>query len=318
MFLRAGVLSRAIVPIIYFSVLAIAFFSDFIHQHFTHDFRYIFYLQWFAWGYGAPLSVLLILQIAQISKMPDLKQYWVLGLPIIAFLAAKYVHQGSVMSIEMLLTVTGLIASGVSLLAIWTNRGVFQSTLEQKAGRERYWLILALIVMNIGFLAIMLASLHEEARFNHIMFVRTLLGLGGIYIVTTSLFRIYPQAVYIKPKKNDGDGALSVDEIALAMKIETLLTLDKVYHEHAYSRTDLARECGASEAAISKVTNQYFGKSLPQLLNEHRIDDAKRLLRQTDASIAVISEEVGFNSLPSFNRAFKNVVGVSPSEFRGG
>jgi AraC-like DNA-binding protein len=100
------------------------------------------------------------------------------------------------------------------------------------------------------------------------------------------------------------------------MKIEDLLRYDKVYQEPTYSRSDLARELEISETLISRVINIYFQKSFPQLLNECRVEDAKRLLRQTKASIRVVQEEVGFNSLASFNRVFKETTGLSPSVYR--
>ena len=57
-------------------------------------------------------------------------------------------------------------------------------------------------------------------------------------------------------------------------------------------------------------------KSFPQLLNEKRVETAKTLLLDTDASIKIVAQEVGFNSLPSFNRVFKEVEGQSPSSYR--
>lgn len=99
----------------------------------------------------------------------------------------------------------------------------------------------------------------------------------------------------------------------LADKIAKLLELEKIYHEATYSRSDLAQELGVSEATVTRIIGQFFNKSFPQLLNERRIDDAKRLLLETEANIKTVAEEVGFNSLPSFNRVFKELAGISPS-----
>ncbi|KAA2285889.1 helix-turn-helix transcriptional regulator, partial [Clostridioides difficile] len=43
---------------------------------------------------------------------------------------------------------------------------------------------------------------------------------------------------------------------------------------------------------------------------------AKLLMQETDKAIQEISEEVGYTNYNSFNRAFKNVVGVAPSDYR--
>ena len=133
--------------------------------------------------------------------------------------------------------------------------------------------------------------------------------------MSTSLLRIYPVALFL-PYQGKQEQELSDEDKTLASRIEALLELDKIYHEPTYSRSDLARELGVSEGVVSRIINTHFCKSFPQLLNEHRIEDSKRLLLETKASIRIVSQEVGFNSVPSFNRVFKDVVGQSPSSYR--
>ena len=135
--------------------------------------------------------------------------------------------------------------------------------------------------------------------------MRTVLGLGFVYLVSTSLLRMFPAGTRVSATTVQAEQeAMSDEEKALARKIEDLLNLDKVYQEPTYSRSDLARECDASETVISKVINVHFQKSFPQIMNERRIEDAKRLLVETEAAVKTVADEVGFNSLPSFNRVF--------------
>ena len=109
---------------------------------------------------------------------------------------------------------------------------------------------------------------------------------------------------------------MSAQDRSVAKSIDDLMTLDKVYHDPGYSRADLARELDVSEAVISRVINRHYKKSFPQILNECRVEDAKRLLMQTDEPVNVIASEVGFNSTQTFNRVFKDMTGESPSSFR--
>ena len=104
-----------------------------------------------------------------------------------------------------------------------------------------------------------------------------------------------------------------LDNIAF---MDAKIDLDKVYQEANFSRADLARELNVSEANVSRIVSAHFGKSLPQLINELRIRDSLQLLEQTDAGMQIIAEQVGFSSLPTFNRVFKDVMNVSPSEYR--
>ncbi|HRQ60972.1 MAG TPA: helix-turn-helix domain-containing protein, partial [Alphaproteobacteria bacterium] len=141
-------------------------------------------------------------------------------------------------------------------------------------------------------------------------------GLGFVYLATTSLFRIYPPSVREMPSSENDETHLSDRELDLALKIDGLMSYEKIYQEPGYTRTDLARELGVPETTLSKIINLHFKKSFPQMLNEGRVEDAKKLLVETDAEVAVIAREAGFNSLASFNRVFKEISGEAPSQYR--
>jgi len=67
---------------------------------------------------------------------------------------------------------------------------------------------------------------------------------------------------------------------------------------------------------LSKLFKDEIGEKFLDLLISYRIEKAKQLMQETDKPIQDISEEVGYTNYNSFNRAFKNVVGVSPSDYR--
>ncbi len=321
---RAGNFVRVILPVIYFFVLAIAFFIDLARSYVADITPYYEVLSWGAWTFTIPLSVLLIVQMSHIHKLPSLLNWTILLLVPAAFLISLFAvrYGGSTCEIDVLcpefnewLSVSGIIAGAISLLAIWGHRNLFTDILKQKAGKERYWLVLSLVIVNIAFLA--LTAFHTtgyDIRVD-IELLRSVLGLGFVYLVSTSLFRIYPQGL-LSPYKKKIDDHLSSEDLSVIKKIDGLLELDKIYHEATYSRSDLAQEVGVSEATISRIININYNKSFPQLLNERRIGDSKILLLDTSASIKIVSSEVGFNSLPSFNRVFKDMVGQSPSSYR--
>ncbi len=321
---RSGRISRGSLPLLYFFVLGLAFLSDFAGGRIGEIFPYYFYINWAAWFLGPSLSVLLIIQIAQIHKTPPLLSYGVLLLLPISFLLVQ-LFLGDLegckkalpcTQVQEWLILAGVISGSISLFALWFCREMFTTLAKEKAGAERYWLILALFLMNAAFLLTILLSLSIHMLVEDLLVIRTFLGLGLAYLVGTSLFRIYPQAIYIAPA--GGRKNFTGEEAQVLEQVKALFALEKIYHEPNYSRSDMARECGVSEAVLSKIINIHFKKSFPQLLNEHRISDAKRLLRETQAPIATISKEVGFNSLPSFNRVFKDLVQMSPSQYRKG
>jgi AraC-like DNA-binding protein len=61
-----------------------------------------------------------------------------------------------------------------------------------------------------------------------------------------------------------------------------------------------------------------LGKSSFEMTAEYRIEEAKKLLKEkVNIKVEEIAEEVGYNSKSSFNSAFKKIMGMTPSEWRG-
>lgn len=323
MMFRSGSIKSVFLPSVYFLVLAGAFALDFGQASVAPLIPYFEFWHWAFWFMGPPLSVLLILQILQLPAMPSVRNFWVLLLVPAAFLISQGIARldqscdgwQTCEAMPDWLVVTGLVAGLFSLAAIWTQRMRLSSLHQEKAGRDRYWLIMTLVFMNLCFLGLMLFSLTPVIDTEQLTWIRTLIGLGFVYVAGTSLFRIYPQAVLLI-QRSERRLESTPQEDELALKIRELLDLQKIYQEPDCSRATLARELNVPEGTLSRVINAQFGKSVPQLLNERRVDDAKRLLRDTDAAVKVIAEDVGFSSLASFNRVFREIAGESPTAFR--
>ena len=316
MLFRSGSIKSIFLPGAYFLVMAGAFAFDFGRGSVAPLIPGFMIWEWALWFMGPPLSVLLILQILQLPNMPPLRHFAVLLLLPVAFMLSHVLTgEGDATEFSAWLVVTGLVAGLLSMASIWAQRKRLSSLKQEKAGRDRYWLIMTLVFMNLCFLGLMLLSLTFGEVAEQMVLVRTLLGLGFVYVAGTSLFRIYPQAVLLIQRGEKRADPTPLDA-ELTAKIKDLIDVQKIYQEPTCSRATLARELNVPEGTLSRVINAQFGKSVPQLLNERRVDDAKRLLAETDAAVKVIAEEVGFSSLASFNRVFKDMTGESPSGFR--
>lgn len=321
---RAGGWKNAFVPFLYFFCLGLAFLAGFGMRFLGGVINHYDLVVWALWSMGPPLSVLLMIQIARITQPPSLRQFWVLGLVPGAYLMALFMAGFSGQCSDTgnncipfyeWLILTGFLGGVISLLAMWSQRPLLNKLSVQPAGRDRYWLVLALVIVNLFFLGTMLLSLTPVLDQADIVIMRRIWGLGFVYLAGTSLFRIYPQAIYLIERGSKASPP-SEDDHKIAERIKDLLTLQKVYQEPSYNRVNLAQELGVSETIISRVINQHFGKTLPQLFNELRLEDAKTLLKETDAPIKTIAEEVGFNSIASFNRVFKDSERISAGQYR--
>lgn len=78
----------------------------------------------------------------------------------------------------------------------------------------------------------------------------------------------------------------------------------------------VAEVSGFSRFYFSRVFKQITSYSFVEYLNIQRIQHAAELLSDISQPITDIAFKVGFNSISSFNRAFKNQIGYSPRQYR--
>ncbi|MFH8385307.1 helix-turn-helix domain-containing protein [Kitasatospora sp. NPDC018058] len=79
---------------------------------------------------------------------------------------------------------------------------------------------------------------------------------------------------------------------------------------------DMARTAMFSKFHFTRVFRDATGTSPGRFLSILRLQEAKRLLIETEFSVADISSQVGYSSVGTFSSRFKACVGVSPSMFR--
>lgn len=88
------------------------------------------------------------------------------------------------------------------------------------------------------------------------------------------------------------------------------------YAEPDLTLDSVTRNTGVSSHRISQLLNARFNKDFKQYLQEIRLCEAHRLLRETDHQVTEIAGMVGFNYLSSFTRSFKNFYKKTPKEVR--
>jgi AraC family transcriptional regulator len=82
------------------------------------------------------------------------------------------------------------------------------------------------------------------------------------------------------------------------------------------SLRDMSRVAYLSTFHFNRVFHQITGLPPAKFISAMRLEEAKRLLLNTNRSITDVSFEVGYNSLSTFNRRFTQRVGLGPREFR--
>ncbi len=80
----------------------------------------------------------------------------------------------------------------------------------------------------------------------------------------------------------------------------------------------ISKELGVSNGYLQKLIKDETGKTLFEIVNNYRIEKAKLLINSTTFPLIDIAIECGFNNRQNFYHIFKNIVGMSPQEFRKG
>ena len=71
-----------------------------------------------------------------------------------------------------------------------------------------------------------------------------------------------------------------------------------------------------TKPSFCRYFKKHTGKRFTEFLNEYRINNALKLLAQTEMDIKNICYECGFNNFSHFNRLFKKTLNLTPSEYR--
>lgn len=85
---------------------------------------------------------------------------------------------------------------------------------------------------------------------------------------------------------------------------------------HDICLQQLAEISHLSISALERRFKKYLAKTPKQFINEVRLENARRLLVETNHAIAIIASETGFTDHSYFSRQFKRLFGELPSTFR--
>ena len=111
-----------------------------------------------------------------------------------------------------------------------------------------------------------------------------------------------------------------VDNPALVQRIYEVLKQEKLYARPGLTIGELADRLTLQEYRLRRLINKQLGyRNFNQFLNEFRIQEAcKRLAVESDhrEQIANIAFDVGYSALSSFNKAFKDLMKVTPTQYR--
>jgi AraC-like DNA-binding protein len=137
-------------------------------------------------------------------------------------------------------------------------------------------------------------------------------GAGGILsrladVLTATIIR-----AWVEHGCGDATGWLAAVRNPEVGRVLAAIHLDPA---HDWSVQELARHMGASRSGFAQRFVSVVGETPARYVARMRMHQAHEWLREGQR-VATVAERLGYESEASFSRAFKRVIGASPSHFR--
>ena len=98
--------------------------------------------------------------------------------------------------------------------------------------------------------------------------------------------------------------------------LQRALDLTEATASDAPTFSEIAYQTGQSPRALSRRFAEEMGMTWRQALCRMRMMRAVEALASSDLTVTEIAFEVGYNSTSAFNAAFRDLLGVSPTQYR--
>jgi AraC-like DNA-binding protein len=121
-------------------------------------------------------------------------------------------------------------------------------------------------------------------------------------------------------KTSSGGFVIDPDKSDEVMKKVTyLFDVDKIYRRENISLQSLSEELSIPSYQLSWIINKKMSTTFSILINSYRVEEVKKRLaspQEADKTILDIAFDAGFNTKTSFNRVFKKLTRMTPSQYR--
>ncbi len=173
----------------------------------------------------------------------------------------------------------------------------------------------------VGILGIHVTPMPNELLFLYMFLITLAFNISSLRLQSDALQIIVPSperaARHLKPVPS---AAAKVDNPAVVNRIYALLEKEKLYTHTGLTIGDLAERLSLQEYRLRRVINKQLGyRNFNQFLNELRVEEACRRLAEPSEQreqIANIAYDVGYSALSSFNKAFKDIKNLTPTQYR--
>ena len=221
-------------------------------------------------------------------------------------------------------TVVNLIVLGFIALAVGQMIVSWPADLVERRRRVRVFIVCAIALYGglNAVLQITVAGQHVGAAAETINAgVLTCTVAAIVYaMMRVDAADLFPAAAQPAPVVFSQPATDAAADQKLIDALMRLMADERIYRQENITIGVLATRLKIPEYRLRRLINQRLGyRNFNVFLNNHRIEEAKAALAdptQAEVPVITIAMDAGFQSLGPFNRAFKAVTGVTPTEYR--
>ena len=149
----------------------------------------------------------------------------------------------------------------------------------------------------------------------------TLTPFSLAFLTASIIDSVSPNHTITEEKGEDGNRQQGPTEkdVELAARIHKVMVEGQIYRDNSLSLDTFSQKLEVTRETVSRAINRTTGKNFTRFLNEYRVKEAVRILstgRNHTVNFDELAEQVGFNSRVTFHRAFKQLTGLPPAEFK--
>ena len=117
---------------------------------------------------------------------------------------------------------------------------------------------------------------------------------------------------------SEGEEEPDDEDHRLYVEMDTQVTRDRLFLKPGLGREDLMRLIGVDKNRFGKMMSKYSDASNTSVyINQKRVEyGAKLLLEHPEYTISTVATECGMSNTVTFNRTFKEMYNMTPSEYR--
>lgn len=213
---------------------------------------------------------------------------------------------------------------GFAVAALWSVAQDWLTDLVSTRRTARTW-FLALLGVHVT-LVLVVELIHVGSRVPRGLEVLNIGAIAALALVLAVKLAKYPihdwlevrTTVQPPDKPNLTPTPTAVDRKSdLIERLLHAMGTERAYAQESLSLAGLAKTLNVAVPALREAINQHLGyRNFNDFLHHYRVDEAAQRLLCQDLPVLTIALDVGYGSIGVFNRAFKQINGVTPSEFR--